>query len=125
MAGATAAAATTAATALEITQTLLQGERRGRVVEEDEEGEEEREMDVVDNSRTHFREKNFPPPPKKRAVLLTAFVVCISFLIFLANVLSSLMTKFLENDRVWNHLALWVNATMPNCVRGNKTFSIL
>ena len=113
----TAAATTTAAAALEVTRALLQGGGSG---EEEQEKEERLEIDGG-GAVSAVERKHHPPPPKKRAVLLTAFIACISFLIFLANILSSLFTDFLENDRVWNHLGLWINATMPKCGR-NKTF---
>lgn len=89
-----------------VTQAFLQ---QGREMEEENEGRE------IRRNTSH---------PKKRAVLLTAFIVCISFLIFIANILSSLINNLVENDRVWNHLGLWINATKC-AVKTNKSFSLL
>ena len=101
--GGEAAAEFTTSAALQMTETLLRSNDRGEVGE----------------GRLTVAERNVSPP-KKRAVLLTAFIVCISFLIFISNLLSSLISEFLDNDRVWNHLRIWMNATMPTCATINK-----
>ncbi len=93
-----ATSATAAAAALTVTETLLEGEG------------------IMSEKR-----RQLSSPPKKRVILLTAFFVCISFLIFMINMLSSLISQFMKNEQVWSHLGLWLNATMDKCARGNET----
>jgi len=46
--------------------------------------------------------------PKKRAFALAAFLACISFLVFFINLVVSFCNDLIQNERVWNHLALWI-----------------
>ncbi len=42
--------------------------------------------------------------PRKRALFLTAFLACLSFLIFGINALAVLLVRLASNERLWEYL---------------------
>lgn len=43
--------------------------------------------------------------PKKRAIILTAFLACLSFLFIVVNMIVSSVMTLVENEKVWRHVA--------------------
>ena len=56
-------------------------------------------------------EQNQIPPPKKRAIILTAFLACLSFLIFCVNLLVSFVLDLTKNEEMWQYLHQRLNCT--------------
>ena len=58
--------------------------------------------------------------PKKRAVLLTAFLACLSFLVLIINSIISFVTELMDNNKLWEYVftCLQNNVTNSYC---NKT----
>ena len=58
--------------------------------------------------------------PKKRAIILTAFLACLSFLIFASNLIVSFSSDLIHNEMMWNHLALWIEKNNNKSVVNTK-----
>lgn len=52
---------------------------------------------------------------RKRALVLTAFLACLSFLIFGINALISFALDLAESENLWHYLNHRLNLTNTNC----------
>lgn len=55
-----------------------------------------------------------PMFPKRRSIVLTAWIACLSFLIFFINALVSLTREMVQNEKLWRFLDGWKNETLHN-----------
>ncbi len=51
-----------------------------------------------------------PPPAKKRSLALTAFVLCLAFLLYIVDMCISFILKLAESDKAWTNYETVVNA---------------
>jgi hypothetical protein len=58
--------------------------------------------------------ENRRSPPKKRVLAFTAFLACLSFLVFIGNLIITFTIKLVDNERMWKHLAMWLNKKRCN-----------
>ncbi len=65
---------------------------------------QEEEEDEEGGRRRRRREGD---APKKRAIALTAYLACLSFLIFFINALVALVNSVLQNEQIWTMLNDW------------------
>lgn len=66
-------------------------------------------------------EKVETAPPRKRAVVLTCYVLCLSFLVFFVNILFEFISTTINNEKVWKNIGVFFNQTMKNhCATSNK-----
>lgn len=61
------------------------------------------------NDMAHVRRRQ---SPKKRAIALTAFLACLSFLLFGLNLLITFTSDLVKNDAMWNYLRYKINCSL-------------
>lgn len=66
---------------------------------------------AVDENLGEIRVETNNNPPRKRAVLITMYVLCLSFLLLVINILVDFVTSLVRDETFWRQITKYVNAS--------------